>query len=254
MRRGSADRASSTFCGNAVGFAMPQNLPGTNRLIVALPARDRRCLLDCCEEVELSPAEVIFEPGQRIRHVFFPTRGFISLTTPVFGHPSLAVGLIGDEGMLGIWLMLGIGVAPLHAEVQGKVTAWRLDAGVFVRELVRSQTLRQRLDRYLYVTLTQRTQAAACACFHLVEARLARWLLMTRDRAHAGDFHITHEYLAGILGVRRAGITRAAISLQTRGLIRYRRGAISIIDNRGLEAAACECYSADRKTYSRALR
>lgn len=224
-----------------------------NQLIDALPLHVQRHLLGCGEPIELSPSEVIFEPGQLIRHIYFPTHGFIALTAPMSGHPSLAVGLIGDEGMLGIWLMLGVSVAPLRAEVLDAVSAWRLDTATFVRELGRSPVLRQRLDRYLYVTLAQRTQFAACACFHLVEARLARWLLMTRDRAHADNFHITHEYLAGILGVRRASITRAAISLQARQLIRYRRGGIHIIDNRGLEAAACECYSSDRRTYRRAL-
>ncbi len=234
---------------------MPYGSPdsATNQLIDALPLRAQRRLLGCGKQIELSPSEVILEPGQPIRHIFFPTRGFIALTTPMSGHSSLAVGLIGDEGMLGIWLMLGVRVAPLRAEVQGAVTAWRLDAAAFVRELERSPALRQRLERYLSVTLAQLTQSAACACFHLIETRLARWFLMTRDRAHADDFHVTHEDLAGILGVRRPGITRAALSLQTRRLIRYHRGAISIIDNPGLEAAACECYSVDRQTYRRAL-
>ena len=231
-----------------------KRVPSGNRLLAALPRKDRLHFVAGCEEVDLVLSDVLFEPGERIRHVHFPGSGFVSLVTPLDGVACLEVGLVGDDGMIGTPLVLGVAVSPLKALVQGSGSALRMASAPFRRELAHSAALQLLLDRYLFVRMTQLAQSAACTRFHLVEARLARWLLMTQDRAHSSSFYITHEFLALMLGVRRVGVTRAATSLQKLGLIRYSRGAMAILDRPGLKAASCSCYQTDRETHRRVLR
>jgi CRP-like cAMP-binding protein len=224
-----------------------------NQLLTGLPQPLRNRLLGRLEPVELRLEQVLSRPGERARHVFFPTHSFISLIVPLDGHAGLEVGLVGDEGMVGIASALGIAVEPMHALVQGAGEALRMEAAAFIHEIKRSRPLQTLLNRYLYVTLIQLAQSGACTRFHLVEARLARWLLMTRDRAHADEYYITHEFLSHMLGVRRAGITSAAGALRNRNLIHYNRGVLTIIDGPGLEAAACSCYTTLKNDYARML-
>lgn len=225
------------------------HVPPENRLTAGLSRQHRQHLLANCEQVNLEFADVLCESGSSIHHVYFPTDSIVSLVIPVAGHTGLEVGLVGNEGMLGFPLMLGVNVWPFRAVVQGAGPAWRMRAAPFRLELEHSADLQRRLNRYLYVALRQLAQAAACARFHVVEARLARWLLMTQDRAHSDEFHVTQEFLAYMLGVRRVGVTEAASLLQRRKLIAYRRGHITVLDRGGLEAAACGCYLVDKETY-----
>jgi CRP-like cAMP-binding protein len=210
-------------------------------------------MLAACETVDLVFADTLYTPGERLSHAYFPTQSFISLIMPIDDSASLEVGLIGNEGMFGIPLVLGVDVSPVRAVVQGAGSALRMDAASFTRELRRSEALQREIDRYVFVHMSQLAQTAACTRFHVVEARLARWMLMTQDRAHADTFHITQEFLAFMLGVRRVGVTKAASSLQKRGLIHYSRGDITVLDRRGLKAASCGCYKADRESYDRIL-
>jgi CRP-like cAMP-binding protein len=228
-------------------------VPAVNRLLASLPEAELQAVLADCETVELAFAEVLYSPRDPLRHAYFPTDSFISLIMPVDATASLEVGLVGNEGMFGIPLVLGVDMSPVRAVVQGAGTALRMDEAKFSGALARSHALRRALGRYVFVHLSQLAQTAACTRFHVVEARLARWLLMTQDRAHASTFHVTQEFLALMLGVRRVGVTKAAGSLQRQTLIRYRRGDMTVLDRRGLRAASCGCYKADRDTYDRIL-
>jgi CRP-like cAMP-binding protein len=207
-----------------------------------LPARDRRHLLERCQPVELALASVIYEPGERVRSVFFPTESFVSMITPISGHDRLEVGLVGDEGMLGTSLVLGVNIARTLALVQGAGASWRMDAEPFRRELERNAALQSGLKRYIYVVMCQLAQTAACTRFHVVEARLARWLLMSHDRIQTDELYLTHQFLAEMLGVRRSSITVAAGDLQGNGIILYNRGRLHILDRQGLLARSCSCY------------
>jgi hypothetical protein len=221
-----------------------------NQLIEMLPRKDRLRLLAISEMVELILGEVIGESGAVLRHVYFPTNSFVSLITPIV----LEVGMVGREGMVGSQLVLGIEVSPFQSLVQGGGPSYRIATRDFNRELNRSDALQHCLKRYLYVLTVQLASTAACTRFHLIGQRLARWLLMTQDRADSKSFHVTHEGLAFMLGVRRVGVTNAAHGLQRRGLINYRRGEMTVVDRSGLEAVACGCYVTNLQTYAQLLK
>ncbi|HSV52782.1 MAG TPA: Crp/Fnr family transcriptional regulator [Burkholderiaceae bacterium] len=224
-----------------------------NHLVEQLPRRDRLRLLSHCEPVQLVLEQVLSEPGTPTPYAYFPIDGFISLVTKIDNHPGLEVGMVGREGMLGVQLALGVTTSPLLALVQGPGTAWRIGSGALQRELARNAALRRGLNHYISVLMTQLAGSAACLRIHLIGPRLARWLLMSQDRVHADQFHVTHEFLAYMLGVRRVGITNAAGSLQRGGLINYHRGELTVLDRSGLEAVACSCYATDRQAYAELL-
>jgi CRP-like cAMP-binding protein len=217
-----------------------------NSLLAALPGREYRRLLPGFEPVTLTFGDVLYEPGEAIRHVFFPGTSLVSLLTLVDGHLALEVGLIGRDGVVGIPLVLGHDVSAVRALVQGTGTAMRMAAARFLKEFRRSPPLQRELYRYTHTLMAQISQTAACNRFHVVEERLARWLLMTHDRVKSDRFRLTHEFLGHMLGVRRVGVTKAAHALQERKLISYSRGDIAVLDRVGLEAAACACYQVVR--------
>ena len=227
--------------------------PAQNHLIESLPRAARTRLLALCEPVELVLSEVLCEAGMPVEHVYFPVDGFISLVAQVDEHPGLEVGMVGREGMVGAPLALGALTSPLRALVQGPGASWRIGVAPFMRELAASDALRGLLNRYVYVLMSQMVASAGCLRYHQIGPRLARWLLMTQDRAHRDQFHVTHEFLAYMLGVRRVGVTMAAGDLQRRGFITYHRGELTVLDRGGLEAAACSCYGADRHTYAETI-
>ncbi len=213
-----------------------------NSILAALSRKAYLALLPGLAPVSLVFGDVLYEPGSTIPEVYFPGRSVVSLLTVVDGHEALEVGLVGHEGMVGIPLALGMQVSPVRALVQGAGSALQMSAPRFRKAFDASPPLQRGLHRYTHELMAQITQTAACNRFHMVDTRLARWLLMTRDRVRSSEFYLTHEFLAHMLGVRRVGVTEAASSLQRQNLIEYSRGNIRILDNPGLEAAACSCY------------
>ncbi len=234
-------------------MATIQATPTTNQLLAALPRKHQKKLLANCEQVELTLAQVLTHPGEAISHVYFPINSFISSVLPSEGAASLEVGLVGNEGMIGVTLILGVDVTPFQALVQGSGAALRIAAPLFLDEIEQSVVLQRVLNRYLYVLFSQIAQTAACNRFHVVEARLARWLLMTQDRAYADTFYVTHISMAYMLGVRRVGITKAANTLQKQKIISYTRGKITILDRVALEAVTCQCYCNDKNSYQQIM-
>ena len=227
-------------------------VPVSNRVLAALSRKEYQNLLPSLEPVPLVFGDVLYEPGARIRHVYFPNDCLVSLLTSVDAERAAEVGLVGGEGMIGVPVVLGIAVSPFLAVVQGGGTAMRMKTAAFRLEFTKSTVLQRELFRFTHLLMTQVAQTAACNRFHVVTQRLARWLLMTRDRVQSNEFILTQEFLARMLGVRRVGVTEAASELQRQELIRYSRGTITILDQKGLKAAACGCYELVNGMYAKA--
>lgn len=216
--------------------------PIANRLLAALSGAEYQRLEVHLESVPLHFGQVLYEADALIVYVYFPNDSLVSLLTLVDAHSALEVGMVGPEGMLGTALALGAKVSPVRALVQGKGSAMRMKAGPFLSGFRQGLSLQREVLLYTHGLMAQIAQTAACNRFHVIEARLARWLLMTRDRVGASHFFLTQDFLSNMLGVRRVGVTNAAHALRQQQLIDYSRGHLEIIDGHGLEAVACSCY------------
>jgi len=225
----------------------------TNYLIASLPRRDRELVTESCDTVHLVSGYSVSNAGDTIRHVYFPTDSYISLIAPLGTSESVEVGMVGSEGLFGATLTLGIKTSGVRGLVQGDGPALRMPARRFLRLLDESEAFKRSLNRYLYVLTTQLAQTAACGRFHTLDARMARWLLMTHDRAHKNTFELTHQFLAYMLGVRRASVTEIAGRLQNSGLVKYTRGRLTVLDRRALEKMSCGCYAAMKACYRKYL-
>jgi CRP-like cAMP-binding protein len=216
--------------------------PIANRLLASLPKKDFEELECHLEEVPLVFEDLLYKPNVLISDVYFPNSGIISLIAGVNERSTLEVGLVGNEGMVGLSVFLGVNTSLNRAVVQGAGSAMKMKATAFRKTSNHGGGLQRLLQRYSHSVLTQITQCAVCNQFHSLDERLARWLLMTHDRMGEDEFQVTHEFLSNMLGVRREGVSLAASDLQKRKLIRYSRGRLTVLDRAGLEATSCRCY------------
>ena len=213
-----------------------------NELLAALPKKEYQALQSQLEEIPLVFEEILYRPEVLISDVYFPNHGVISLLAGLNERATLEVGLVGKEGILGLAVFMGVSASQNRAVVQGAGSAMKMKAAAFRRECNNGGALPRLLRRYTHSLLTQITQTTVCNQFHSIEARLARWLLMTHDRIEADEFQLTQEFLSNMLAVRRECVNKAAGKLQKRNLIRYRRGHLRVLDRAGLEATSCGCY------------
>jgi len=230
-----------------------KHAPPANNLLAALPRREYQRLFPSLKEIPLLFEEVLYEAGDLIQNVYFPSSGIVSLLAAVENRASLEVGLVGNEGIVGMPIFLGVKTSRNRAVVQGAGVALRMKAPAFRKECANGGRLPRLLRRYAHSRLTQIAQAAACNRFHSIDARLARWLLMTRDRMGANEFQLTQEFLSNMLGARREGVNKAAGALQRQHLISYSRGTLMILNQAGLEAVACPCYGIIKEEYDSIL-
>jgi CRP-like cAMP-binding protein len=231
----------------------PAAAPAQNRLLSLLPPADRKRVLAHCERTAHDIEEILAEEGEPIRHVWFPTTGVISQIQPSESG-WIEVALVGYEGMVGVGLVMGVAKSLVIATTQAPGELLRMPARAFNAEMEKSSALRKVTGAYTYVQMKQMALAAACNRYHLVEQRLARWLLMASDRVRSRRFRMTHDVLAQMLGVRRPGVTSAASALQSRKLIRYNRGTLEILDRAGLEKSSCECYRLQLEAHQQVLK
>jgi CRP-like cAMP-binding protein len=226
----------------------------SNRLLTLLRAEDRECLQRHLEPVVLEYRRPLYDAGKPVEFVYFIETGVASLVLTMANGQAAEVGTIGNEGFVGLPVLLGGDSAPttsVYVQVPG--TGLRMRAEAFSEELERSPAMRATMLRYAHAFFNQVAQSAACATFHSLEQRCCRWILKTHDRMRSDQFLLTHEFLAMMLGVRRAGVTVSAGALRRAGLIQYTRGEVTILDRAGLERRACECYGVSKMQFDRLL-
>jgi CRP-like cAMP-binding protein len=227
--------------------------PTANRILNALPPEEYERLSVDLEPVSLPLGEVLCHPEEPITHVYFPNHGTVSLVSNFEDGSSVEVGMVGNEGMFGVCVFLGSISSPLEAIVQLPGDAFRMRTDVLKKEFNKCGQLQDLLLRYTQAFITQVAMTAACNRSHPIEGRLAKWLLMCEDRANSKELKLTHEFIATMLGTRRAGVTEAAVILRSKGLIDYHRGQLSILDRERLEAISCECYPIVKKEFARLI-
>jgi CRP-like cAMP-binding protein len=224
-----------------------------NRLLAALPADAFARLRIHLEPINFSLGEVVYESGGQMEYVYFPTTSHVSLLYTMIDGSTAEMGLVGQEGVVGIALFMGGETTPNRAMVQGAGTAFRMKAKAMLDEFKRGGEFQHLMLRYTQALITQISQTAVCNRLHSVEQRLCRWLLMTHDLTRSDELQMTHEFISHMLGVRREGVTMAAQRLQEMGMISYVRGHIRILDRRQLMAHVCECYQVVKDEHSRLL-
>jgi CRP-like cAMP-binding protein len=236
-------------------MSMQQNSPPltTNRILAALPPEEYERLAPHLEPVEMALGEVLYRPNEPISHVYFPNRGTVSIICTFEDGKSVEAGMVGNEGMFGVCVFLGSVTSPQEAVVQLPGHALRMRADVLRAEFKRGEHLQDLLLRYTQAFIIQIAQTAACNRAHPIDGRLSKWLLMCQDRAQATELQLTHEFIAVMLGTRRAGVSEAAGKLQDEGAIRYKRGTVNILDRQKLEAHTCECYKITKREFDRLL-
>lgn len=222
-----------------------------NHLLASLPSAEYKRLLPHLESVPLPFMAILYESGEPFTHVYFPNDGLVSLLVVMGDGTPREVGLIGNEGMSGIAVALGMNTTPHRALIQMPGSAMRMKAQALRDELKRNGALQNVLQRYTHALFTQVSQSAACISSHAVDKRLSRWLVMTHDCAPGDEFVMKHEFMAMMLGVTRSVVTRAAGHLQDKKMIRYTRGQVTVLDRQRLEATACECYAVVKAEYAR---
>ncbi len=227
--------------------------PSQNRLLAALPAEERGRLIPHLELVPMPLGDVLYESGNELRHVYFPTTAIVSLLYVMLDGASAEIAVVGNEGIIGVALFMGGETMPNRAVVQSAGQAYRLKGQLLKHEFNRSGELQHLLLRYTQALLTQMAQTAVCNRHHSLDQQLCRWLLLSLDRLPSNELVMTQELIANMLGVRREGVTEAAGNLQMAGLIRYHRGRITVLDRAGLEARTCECYAVVKKEFDRLL-
>jgi CRP-like cAMP-binding protein len=227
--------------------------PTSNLILNALPPEEYERLSTHLEPVALPLGKVLYHPEERITHVYFPNQGTVSVVCVLEDGKTVEVGMVGNEGMFGVCVFLGSVTSPLEAIVQLPGHALRMRADVLREEFKKGKHLQDLLLRYTQAFIIQIAQTAACNRAHPLEGRIARWLLSCQDRVQSNELNLTHEFIATMLGTRRAGVTEAAGKFQDEGVIRYRRGHVRILDRQKLESASCECYSIVKKEFNRLL-
>lgn len=227
--------------------------PKKNQLLAALPADEWQRLLPELESVEIVLGQVLYESGSTMTHMYFPTTAIVSLLYVMENGSSAEIAVVGNEGLVGVSLFMGGESTPSRAVAQSAGLGFRLPAQVIKDEFNRAGPTMHLLLRYTQALITQMAQTAVCNRHHSLDQQLCRWLLLSLDRLQGHELTMTQELISNMLGVRREGVTEAAMQLQAAGLIRYSRGKISVLDRSGLERRTCECYAVVKKEYDRLL-